>query len=88
MKQPTGKRSETWQSAASSTTSPSTSARHKELIMDYRKRRAEHATLHIDRAIVATVSRASSSSVSTTPRTYHGPNTVTVVKRVRTTSLS
>jgi hypothetical protein len=42
-----------------------------ELTVDYRKWRAEHAPIHID------VSRALSSSVSTSLRSYHGPNTPT-----------
>ena len=37
----------------------------KELIVDYRKRRAEHSPIHIDRAVV----------VSTSPTNVYGSNT-------------
>jgi hypothetical protein len=48
----------------------------KELIVGYRKRWAEQAPINIDRAVLEMVG-ASSSSVSTSLRTYHGPNTPT-----------
>ena len=44
----------------------------KELIVDYRKRRAEQAPINIDGAVVEQVE---SSLVSTSPTNYHGPNT-------------
>ena len=42
--------------------------------VDYRKRRAKHAPIHIDEAVVE---RVESSSLSTSLRIYHGPNTPT-----------
>ena len=46
----------------------------KELIVDYRKRRAELTPIHIDGAVMEWV-ESSSSLVSTSPTNYHGPNT-------------
>ena len=48
----------------------------KELTVDYRKQRAEHAPIHMDGAVVKG-SRASSSSVSTSLRIHHDPHTPT-----------
>ena len=47
----------------------------KELIVDYRKRRAEQAPINIEGALVERVESFSSSLVSTLPTNYHGPNT-------------
>jgi hypothetical protein len=55
VKQPVGRRSETWQCDARTTTSTSPSARQKELIVDYRIRRGEHAPIHIGGAVVEQV---------------------------------
>ena len=46
----------------------------KELIVDYRKRRDEQAPINIDRAVVELVTSFSSSLVSTSTMSYHGPN--------------
>ena len=46
----------------------------KELIVDYRKRRAERAPINIDRAVVERV-ESFNSLVSISPTNYHGPNT-------------
>ena len=48
----------------------------KELIVDYRKRKAEHAPF-TSTGLEWSWSRASSSLVSTSLRIYHGPNTPT-----------
>ena len=42
----------------------------KELIVDYRKRKAEQVPINIDGAVLERVE-----SVSTSPMNYHGPNT-------------
>ena len=46
----------------------------KEMIVDYRKRRTEHAPIIIERLWWSRL-RASSSLVSTSPTNYNGPNT-------------
>ena len=46
----------------------------KDMIVDYRKRRKEHASILLDRAVVEQV-ESFSSLVSTSPTNYHIPNT-------------
>jgi hypothetical protein len=55
----------------------------KELIMDYRKRRAEHATLHIDKAVVERVESLKFLGVHITKDLSCSKHTNTVVKRAR-----
>jgi hypothetical protein len=79
MRQPTGRRSETWQCGARTTILPSMWTRQKELIVHYRKQKAEHLP-HPHRRERG--HELQSSSVSTSLRNYHGPthtNTVVVV---------
>jgi hypothetical protein len=67
MRQPIGKRSETWQ----------------ELIVDYRKRRAEHTPIHIDGAVVELVKRFKFLCVHITKDLSGSKHTNTVLKRAR-----
>ena len=48
----------------------------KEMIVDNRKRRAEHAPIHIDRAVVLRFEVPFTSPRFTSPTNYHGPNTL------------
>jgi hypothetical protein len=47
----------------------------KEMIVDYRKRRAEHIPIHIDGAGVEQVRLRVQVPWSTSPTNYRGPNT-------------
>jgi hypothetical protein len=53
----------------------------KELIVDYRKRRAEHTLIHIDGAVVETVKSFKFLNVHITKELSWSKHTTTVVKR-------
>ena len=55
----------------------------KELIVDYRKRRAEHANIHIDRAVVERVGSFKLLGVHITNKLSWSKHSKTVVKRAR-----
>ena len=55
----------------------------KELIVDYRKRRAEHARIHIDRAVVERVESFKFLGVHITKEVTLSTHTNTVVKKAR-----
>jgi hypothetical protein len=55
----------------------------KELIVDYRKRRAEHSPIHIDGAVVERVDRLKFLGVHITKDLSLSKHTTTVVKRAK-----
>jgi hypothetical protein len=58
-------------------------SKSKELIVDYRKRRAKHAPIHIDEAVVEQVERFKFLSVHITKVLSWSTHTKTVVKRTQ-----
>jgi hypothetical protein len=76
MRQPIGRWSETWQCGLRDNNLSLNVSKTKELIMDYRKRRAEHGPIHIDGAVVELVE-----SVHITNKRSWSKHTKTVVKR-------
>ena len=77
MRQSIGRRSET------ARTKPLNVSKTKELIVDYRKRRAEQASINIDEAVVERVNTFKFHGVHITNELSWSKNTKTVVKRTR-----
>ena len=83
MSQPTGRWSVTWQCGARVTTSPSTSVRTKEMIVDYRKRGSDHASIHIDGPAVEQVESFTFLGGQITKGLNWSKHTQTVMKKVQ-----
>ena len=82
MRQPIGRRSETWPCGAMTTTSPNV-IKTKEMIVDYRKRRTEHAPILIDGAVVEQVESFKFLGIHITNKLSWSKHTKTIVKRAR-----
>ena len=77
-----GRRSENWQYGARTTTSPSMS-KTKEVIVDYKKRRAEQAPINIDGAVVEQVESFKFLRVHITNDLSWSKHNKTVLKRAQ-----
>jgi hypothetical protein len=82
MRQPIG-RSETWQCGANNNNHFLNVSKTKELIVDYRKRRAEQAPINIDGTEVERVDNSKFLGVHITNKLSWSKHTKTVVKRAR-----
>jgi hypothetical protein len=83
MRQPIEKRLETWQSGAKDNSLSLNESNTKELIVDYRKMRAEHAPIHIDGAVVERLESFKFLGVHITNKLSWSKHAKTVVKRAR-----
>ena len=73
----------TWPCGARTTTSPSREIKINEMIVDYRKRRTEHAPILINRAVVEQVESFKFHGIHITIKLTWSKHTKTVVKRAR-----
>ena len=85
MRQPIGRRSETWQYGCQDNNLSLNVSKTKELIMDYRKRRAKQAPINIDEAVVERVESFKILGVHITYEQSSSKHTKTVVKRYHNT---